>query len=57
MEEKNIVANRSWQSMKERYRKYISPKLENFGNLNSNDIRQLNKYLSTVSKKINDLNK
>ena len=52
MEEKNVVANRSWQSMKERYRKYIAPNLGKFSNLNSSDIKQLNKYLSAVSKHI-----
>ena len=52
MEEKNVVADRSWQSMKERYQKYIAPNIEMFDNLNSNDIKQLNKYLSTVSKHI-----
>ena len=57
MAEKNIVVNRSWQSMKERYRKYIAPKLENFSNLTSNDISQLNKYLSTVSKNIKNKKK
>ena len=52
MEEKHVVANRSWQSMKERYRKYIAPNLGKFSNLNSSDIKQLNKYLSAVSRRI-----
>ena len=52
MEEKNVVANRSWQSMKERYQKHIAPNLGKFNNLNSNSIKQLNKYLSAVSKHI-----
>ena len=52
MEEKNVVANRSWQSMKERYQKHIAPNLGKFNNLNSSDIKQLNRYLSAVSKHI-----
>ena len=52
METKTIVANRSWQSMKERFRRHIAPNLNRFNNLTPKDINQFNKYLSSISKQI-----
>merc|ERR1719361_616698 len=52
MELKNIVPNRSWQSMKNRLIQYIALKLENFRFLNSDDVCQLKKYLGKASKQI-----
>ena len=52
METKKIVENRSWQSMKERFRRHMAPNLDRYTNLTPKDISQLNKYLSVVSKQI-----
>ena len=52
METKKIVENRSWQSMKERFRRHMAPNLDRYTNLTAKDISQLNKYLSVVSKQI-----
>ena len=52
METKKVVENRSWQSMKERFRRHIGPNLNRYESLTSKEINQFNKYLSAVSKQI-----
>lgn len=52
METKKVVDNRSWQSMKERFRRHIGPNLDRYEGLTSKEINQFNKYLSAVSKNI-----
>jgi len=52
METKKVVEKRSWQSMKERFRRHIAPNLDRYKNLSSTNIKQFNIYLSSVTKKI-----
>ena len=57
MESKKIAENRSWQSLKERFRRQIGPNLGRYKTLKEKDISQLNKYLSAVSRQIKDKSK
>ena len=57
MESKSIAQNRSWQSLKERFRRQIGPNLGRYKTLKEKDISQLNKYLSAVSRQIKDKSK
>ena len=52
MESSNVVANRSAQSLKERFRRHIAPNLNKYSILTKKDICKFTKHISVVSKQI-----